>query len=100
MSVTNNYQNSNAESTIEGRKLDHLNKVLDERTKEWLEAIECGTYFQNVAELLKTENEEKDRRIKQALMMIDHIQKVGLISSRYGVEDVQKALRGKNELKN
>ncbi|MFW1734837.1 hypothetical protein [Acinetobacter sp. ULE_I037] len=98
--MTNNDQNLKAESKNEGRKIYQLNKVLDERTKEWLEAIECGTYFQDVAKLLKTENEEKDRRIKQALMMIDHIQKVGLISSSYGVEDVQKVLRGKNELKN
>ena len=34
-----------------------LNNVLAERTKEWLEAIECGTYFENVAKPLKAEND-------------------------------------------
>ena len=36
-------------------EIDQLNSVLDERTKEWLQAIECGTYFENVAKPLKTE---------------------------------------------
>jgi len=36
-------------------EIDRLNSVLDERTKEWLQAIECGTYFENVAKPLKTE---------------------------------------------
>ncbi|MDR6542944.1 hypothetical protein ABIC56_002919 [Acinetobacter bereziniae] len=36
-------------------ELDQLNEVLDERTKEWLEAIELGTYFQDVAKPLKDE---------------------------------------------
>ena len=31
--------------------------MLDERTKEWLQAIECGTYFENVAKPLKAEND-------------------------------------------
>lgn len=52
-------------------------------------------YYENAN--LQTLVEEKDKRIKQALMMIDHIQKVGLISSRYMVEDVLKALRGEHE---
>ncbi|MFW1853541.1 hypothetical protein ACG9XR_23645, partial [Acinetobacter guillouiae] len=30
-------------------ELDQLNEVLDERTKEWLEAIKLGTYFQEAA---------------------------------------------------
>jgi chromosome segregation ATPase len=36
-------------------ELDQLNEVLDERTKEWLEAIKLGTYFQEVAKPLKDE---------------------------------------------
>ncbi|WP_191112835.1 hypothetical protein [Acinetobacter lwoffii] len=37
--------------------IDQLNSVLDERTKEWLQAIELGTYFENVAKPLKEEND-------------------------------------------
>lgn len=38
-------------------EIDQLNSVLDERTKEWLQAIELGTYFENVAKPLKEEND-------------------------------------------
>lgn len=38
-------------------EIDRLNSVLDERTKEWLQAIECGAYFENVAKPLKEEND-------------------------------------------
>ncbi|MGO1061702.1 hypothetical protein [Acinetobacter lwoffii] len=38
-------------------EIDWLSSVLDERTKEWLQAIECGTYFENVAKPLKEEND-------------------------------------------
>lgn len=38
-------------------EIDRLSSVLDERTKEWLQAIECGTYFENVAKPLKEEND-------------------------------------------
>lgn len=38
-------------------EIDRLKSVLDERTKEWLQAIECGTYFENVAKPLKAEND-------------------------------------------
>ena len=38
-------------------EIDQLNTVLEERTKEWLQAIECGTYFENVAKPLKGEND-------------------------------------------
>lgn len=34
-----------------------LNNVLAERTKEWLQAIELGAYFENVAKPLKEEND-------------------------------------------
>lgn len=37
--------------------IDQLNSVLDERTKEWLQAIELGAYFENVAKPLKEEND-------------------------------------------
>lgn len=55
MNMTNNDQNLKAESKNEWRKIDQLNKVLDERTKEWLEAIKLGTYFQDAAKTLKDE---------------------------------------------
>ncbi|UXI52661.1 hypothetical protein [Acinetobacter variabilis] len=38
-------------------EIDRLSSVLDERTKKWLQAIECGTYFENVAKPLKEEND-------------------------------------------
>lgn len=38
-------------------EIDRLSGVLDERTKEWLQAIECGTYFKNVAKPLKEVND-------------------------------------------
>lgn len=38
--------------------IDQLNSVLDERTKEWLQAIECGTYFENIAKPLKEKNDD------------------------------------------
>lgn len=72
-------------------ELDQLNEVLDERTKEWLEAIKLGTYFQEAAKPLKDKvdqlqsqiNEmaevglsqesvirEKDKRIEEALFQM------------------------------
>lgn len=53
-------------------KIDRLNSVLDERTKEWLQAIECGTYFENVVKPLKVENEwlTKQLEIQQVLLDI------------------------------
>ncbi|TSH74908.1 hypothetical protein E2K73_07820 [Acinetobacter sp. RF15A] len=38
-------------------EIDRLSSVLDERTKEWLQAIELGTYFENVVKPLKEEND-------------------------------------------
>ena len=38
--------------------IDQLNNVLDERTKEWLQAIECGSYFENVAKPLKQQYDD------------------------------------------
>jgi hypothetical protein len=38
-------------------EIDRLSSVLDERTKEWLQAIELGAYFENVAKPLKEEND-------------------------------------------
>jgi len=48
-------------------EIDQLNSVLDERTKEWLQAIECGTYFENVAKPLKTEINQLKTQINIAL---------------------------------
>ena len=52
-------------------KIDRLNSVLDERTKEWLQAIECGTYFENVAKPLKAENDELQKRIDEVCDLLD-----------------------------
>jgi hypothetical protein len=38
-------------------EIDRLSSVLDERTNEWLQAIELGAYFENVAKPLKEEND-------------------------------------------
>lgn len=38
--------------------IDQLNNVLDERTKEWLQAIECGSYFENIAKPLKQQYDD------------------------------------------
>lgn len=78
-------------------EVDQLNKVLDERTKEWLEAIECGTYFQNVAEQLKAELEEKDKRIES----LERQLKRSMIAIEDGeidwaLKNIKKALRGSN----
>ena len=69
-----------------------LNNVLAERTKEWLEAIECGTYFENVAKPLKAENDslktqlnnmeacyiEKKKQVDLTLNIITDIKKAGI----------------------
>lgn len=52
-------------------EMDRLNSVLDERTKEWLEAIELGKYFENVAKPLKAELDEKDKRIDTLITQIE-----------------------------
>lgn len=93
-------------------KIDRLNSVLDERTKEWLQAIECGTYFENVAKPLKAENDELQKRIDRALF---EMQQLSLMLSKDmdGYKDpvqlcqsegfdmcvkiLEKALRGEHE---
>lgn len=52
-------------------EIDRLSSVLDERTKEWLEAIELGKYFENVAKPLKAELDEKDKRIDELSNLLD-----------------------------
>lgn len=102
-------------------ELDQLNKVLDERTKEWLEAIKLGTYFQEAAKPLKDEVdqlnktlsikskflddsdvankflseqlEDKDKRINQALNFINNWWHPDLDQKLF-VEALCKALRG------
>lgn len=54
----------NAAMQLRQAEIDRLNSVLDERTKEWLEAIKCGTYFQEIAKPLKAKLDEKDKRIE------------------------------------
>ena len=54
-------------------EIDHLNSILDERTNEWLKAIELGDYFKNIAEPLKAELDEKDKRIVVAMSKFDSI---------------------------
>ncbi|MDQ8951963.1 hypothetical protein RFH42_03215 [Acinetobacter rudis] len=50
---------------VKQTEIDHLNIVLEERTKEWLKAIELGDYFKNVAKTLKAELDQKDAQIKE-----------------------------------
>ena len=52
-------------------ELDQLNEVLDERTKEWLEAIKLGTYFQEAAKPLKD-------KVDQLQSQINEMAEVGL----------------------
>ena len=86
-------------------ELDQLNKVLGERTKEWLEAIKLGAYFQEAAKPLKDEVEEKDKRIKQATAKWISIVTI-LTTTDTGVPDVifkqldqlHDALCGMNEI--
>ena len=93
-------------------KIDRLNSVLDERTKEWLQAIECGTYFENVAKPLKAENDELQKRINDALFKMRQ-QSLVLREDMDGYKDpvqlcqsegfdmcvkiLEKALRGEHE---
>lgn len=63
-------------------EVDQLNEVLDERTKEWLEAIELGTYFQDVAKPLKDE-------VDQLQSQINEMAEVGLIQ--------ESAIKGKDK---
>lgn len=102
-------------------ELDRLNEVLDERTKEWLEAIKLGAYFQEAAKPLKDEVdqlnktlsikskfledsdvtnkflseqlEEKDKRIEGALNHLNDVRNKGMDQSCYLAI---KALRGNN----
>lgn len=46
-------------------ELDQLNEVLGERTKEWLEAIELGTYFLDIAKPLKDEVDQLQSQINE-----------------------------------
>lgn len=48
---------------VKQAEIDHLNRVLDERTKEWLQAIELGDYFKNVAKPLKAELDQLQSQI-------------------------------------
>ena len=61
----------NNQNHIKQAEIDRLNSVLDERTKEWLQAIECGTYFENVAKPLKAENDELKKRIEIQQVLLD-----------------------------
>lgn len=90
-------------------ELDQLNEVLDERTKEWLEAIKLGTYFQDVAKPLKDEVEKKDKRIKELELTLTQIKLWESHPKNYetnfgswGLRDfyralADKALRGEHE---
>lgn len=79
-------------------ELDKLNKVLVERTKEWLEAIELGTYFLDIAKPLKDEVEEKDKRIESALYALKGLKAEndlwGCDQIEVQIEILEKALRG------
>lgn len=67
-------------------EIDRLSSVLDERTKEWLQAIECGTYFENVAKPLKAENDS----LKSQLNNMEQC----YIEKKKEVEGVQERIDG------
>ncbi|NNH00233.1 hypothetical protein [Acinetobacter sp. ANC 5414] len=89
--------------------INQLNSVLNERTKEWIQAIECGTYFENVAKPLRVKNDALQKRIDEALF---EMQQLSLMLSKdidgyedpaqicqsegvdMGVRILEKALRG------
>ena len=100
-----------------------LNNVLAERTKEWLEAIECGTYFENVAKPLKAENDslktqlnnmeacyiEKKKQVEAVSQVLcelkeslkdfqemDLYDKGYRVTTEYVIADLKQALRGTN----
>ena len=101
-----------------------LNNVLAERTKEWLEAIECGTYFENVAKPLKAENDSlktqlnnmeacyigKKKQVEAVSQVLCELkeslkdfQEVDLydkgyrVTTEYVIADLEQALRGAND---
>lgn len=108
-------------------EVDQLNEVLEERTKEWLEAIELGKYFQDVAKPLKDEVdqlnktlsikskfledsdvtnkflseqlEDKNKRTRKAVALLNEIHKRSLDNPEVWdlVDDVWEALRGKDQ---
>src|SRR5690606_39198827 len=97
--------------------IDQLNSVLEEGTKEWLQAIELGTYFENVAKPLKEENNrlkaqlndmevcyiKKKKQLEEALVCVDQAKDGYYGFSNEGgdtdnlVKDLEKALRGAND---
>lgn len=84
-------------------KIDRLNSVLDERTKEWLQAIECGTYFENVAKPLKAENDELKKRIDDGMGLIKPLYR-NEFNQRSNADihiskfrEIEKALRGERD---
>lgn len=103
-------------------EIDQLNTVLEERTKEWLQAIECGTYFENVAKPLKEENDslrqqlnnmeqcyiEKKKQVEACSALVSQWREKrmggcsdyargGLHSRQDCTDDLEKALRGEHE---
>ena len=73
--------------------IDQLNSVLDERTKEWLQAIELGAYFENVAKPLKEEND----RLKAQLNNMEacYIEKKKQVEELQGQIDASKSSQPK-----
>ena len=100
-------------------EIDRLSSVLDERTKEWLQAIECGTYFENVAKPLKAENDSlktqlnnmeacyigKKKQVEDALSRVESLmvhaaadyENTKSTSMMCAVQELGKALRGAND---
>lgn len=92
-------------------EIDRLSSVLDERTKEWLQAIKCGTYFENVAKPLKEENDrlkaqlnnmeacriERKRQVEGALRILDDLYRKELFAKPTAVSDAIKILRGESD---
>lgn len=78
--------------------INQLNSVLNERTKEWIQAIECGTYFENVAKPLRVKNDALQKRIDEALTWLTRTDIRAISMAREILQGGDlKALRGEHE---
>ncbi len=91
-------------------EIDRLNSVLDERTKEWLQAIECGAYFENVAKPLKEENDRLKAQLnnmetcyiekKKQVEAVEYVLGCAMIGPKevfQYADTIGKALRGEHD---
>lgn len=79
-------------------EIDHLSSVLEERTKEWLKAIELGDYFKNVAKPLRAEIDQLQSQIND-MAEVGLNQEKALMVKNKQIELVKEVLQGlKDEL--